>query len=282
MLGRWRLLAAATFFIAVPTTAFAARGYATNTVHLRAGPGTAYPIVDTISGGAHVTIHGCLSDHAWCDVTWHRDRGWMKASYLNYFYNNRYVYLPDYIDTIDVPIVVFALNDYWGNYYVGRPWYHRRAHWARFWRSHHRHGDWRHRHARQWDRERVRGADHRRVTTIRHHRNVGAGFRTRDAMRHHNRSIGMNRRMLQGRMAAHNRTVRPDRGFRTGGHFGRAGIRPGISARRMGGGGHAMGRMHMGGGRAMGGGRMSGGIRSMGGGRVMGSGHSGMGGGHRH
>lgn len=270
MLGRWRLLAAAIFFIAAPATAFAARGYATNTVHLRAGPGTAYPIVDTIPGGAHVTIHGCLRDRDWCDVTWHRDRGWVSANYLNYFYRNRYVYLPNYFDTIDVPIVTFALNDYWANYYVGRPWYHRRAHWAHYWRGHRHHGDWR--HARHRDRDHVRGSDHRRVTNM-HHRRDSAGIRRREVTRHHGRSIGMSHRARHDRMVTHNRAMR------TRGHSGLANHRA-MRGHGMSGGHRAMGRMHMGGGRAMGGARISGGIHTTGGGRVMGRGHSG--GGHRH
>jgi uncharacterized protein YraI len=140
MLKRWRVLITAIFAIAAPATALAARGYATNTVNMRAGPGTEYPVVDTIPAGAHVTIHGCLSDYAWCDVSWRGDRGWVASSYLNYFYRNEYVYLPDYVGVIDVPIVTFALGPYWSSYYVGRPWYHRRAYWQQVWRSHGRYG----------------------------------------------------------------------------------------------------------------------------------------------
>ena len=66
---------------------------------MRAGPGTEYPVVKTVPAGAPVNVHGCLSDHDWCDVSWSGDRGWVSADYLNYFYNNRYVYLPSYADT---------------------------------------------------------------------------------------------------------------------------------------------------------------------------------------
>ena len=138
---RRRLIPIATAFVLfLPGAALAARGYATSDVNMHAGPGNEYPIVDRIPAGAHVNIHGCLGDYAWCDVSWRVDRGWVSANYLDYFYNNRYVYLPDYIDVIDVSIVTFSLGSYWSEYYTGRPWYHRRAHWRHFWHSRGRYG----------------------------------------------------------------------------------------------------------------------------------------------
>ncbi len=44
--------------------------------------------------------------------------------------------MPDSCDEIDVPIVPFVLTSYRSSYYVGRPWYHRRAHWGGYWQSH--------------------------------------------------------------------------------------------------------------------------------------------------
>ena len=75
---------------------------------------------------------------AWCDVSWSDDRGWVSSQYLEYLYRNRYVYLPDYVDEIDVPVVPFVLTSYWSSYYAGRPWYQRRAYWNGYWRSHER------------------------------------------------------------------------------------------------------------------------------------------------
>jgi hypothetical protein len=63
------------------------------------------------------------------------DRGWVSSQYLEYLYRNRYVYLPDYVDEIDVPVVPFVLTSYWSSYYAGRPWYHRRAYWRGYWQS---------------------------------------------------------------------------------------------------------------------------------------------------
>jgi uncharacterized protein YraI len=125
----------ATMLLA-PTAALAAPGIVTASVGMRAGPGPGFPMVDRIPGGAHVNIHGCLRGDAWCDVSWSGDRGWVSSQYLEYLYRNRYVYLPDYVDVIDVPVVPFVLSSYWSSHYSGRPWYHRHAYWRGYWQSH--------------------------------------------------------------------------------------------------------------------------------------------------
>ncbi|WP_027526786.1 SH3 domain-containing protein [Bradyrhizobium sp. Ec3.3] len=132
-----RLVLAAAMLLA-PTAALAAPGIVTASVGLRAGPGPGFPMVDRIPGGARVNIHGCLRGNAWCDVSWSDDRGWVSSQYLEYLYRNHYVYLPDYVDEIDVPVVPFVLSSYWSSYYAGRPWYHRRDYWANYWTSHER------------------------------------------------------------------------------------------------------------------------------------------------
>lgn len=119
-----------------PAAALAAPGIVTTSVSMRAGPGTGFPTVDRIPGGTRVDIHGCIRGDAWCDVSWTANRGWVSSRYLEYLYHNHFVYLPDYVDVIDVPIVPFVLSSYWADYYAGRPWYHRRAYWDGYWRSH--------------------------------------------------------------------------------------------------------------------------------------------------
>ena len=128
----------AAVVLLMPTAALAAPGIVTTTVSLRAGPGEGFPTVDRIPGGARVNIHGCLRGTAWCDVSWSDDRGWVSSQYLEYLYRNRYVYLPDYVDEIDVPVVPFVLASYWSSHYAGRPWYQRRAYWSGYWQSHER------------------------------------------------------------------------------------------------------------------------------------------------
>jgi uncharacterized protein YraI len=120
----------------LPSAALAAPGVVTTSVNLRAGPGDGFPVVDRIPGGAKVNIHGCLKGDAWCDVSWSDDRGWVTSDELQWLYRNNYVYLSDYYDDIDVPVVPFVIGTYWSSYYAGRPFYHRRAHFDRYWRSH--------------------------------------------------------------------------------------------------------------------------------------------------
>ena len=121
-----------------PTAALAAPGIVTVSTGLRAGPGSGFPLVDRIPEGARVNIHGCLRGNAWCDVSFSDDRGWVSSQYLEYLYRNHYVYLPDYVDEIDVPVVPFVLSSYWSSYYEGRPWYRRHAYWNNYWTSHER------------------------------------------------------------------------------------------------------------------------------------------------
>ncbi|MBW8856679.1 MAG: SH3 domain-containing protein, partial [Bradyrhizobium sp.] len=119
-----------------PTAALAAPGIVTVSTGLRAGPGAGFPLVDRIPECARVNIHGCLRGNAWCDVSFSDDRGWVSSQYLEYLYRNHYVYLPDYADEIDVPVVPFVLSSYWSSYYEGRPWYRRHAYWNSYWSSH--------------------------------------------------------------------------------------------------------------------------------------------------
>lgn len=121
-----------------PTAALAAPGIVTVSTGLRAGPGSGFPLVDRVPGGARVNIHGCLRGNAWCDVSFSDDRGWVSSQYLEYLYRNHYVYLPDYVDEVDVPVVPFVLSSYWSSYYEGRPWYRRYAYWNNYWTSHER------------------------------------------------------------------------------------------------------------------------------------------------
>ena len=130
-----RILIAAAMLL-LPSAALAAPGMVTTSVGLRAGPGNGFPVVDRIPGGSHVNIHGCLRGDAWCDVSWSDDRGWVSSDELQWLYRNHYVYLSDYYDDIDVPVVPFVLGTYWSTYYAGRPFFHQRARFDRYWRSH--------------------------------------------------------------------------------------------------------------------------------------------------
>src|SRR4051812_35220023 len=128
-----RLIAA--MLLATPAAAVAAPGMITTSVNLRAGPSAEFPVVNRLSRGAPVEVHGCIRQALWCDVSWGRERGWVAAQYLDYFYDGRYVDLPSYVDVVDVPVASFALTSYWSSFYFGRPWYRRQAWWNRHWNT---------------------------------------------------------------------------------------------------------------------------------------------------
>ena len=97
-----RLVAA--LLLATPASALAAPGIVTASVNLRAGPSVDFPAVDRIPAGVPVNVLGCIRQDLWCDVSWEGERGWVAAQYLDYLYGDRYVYLPTYVDVIDVPV----------------------------------------------------------------------------------------------------------------------------------------------------------------------------------
>ncbi len=111
-------------------------GYATANVNMRTGPDTEFPSVGVIPEGDDLYVKGCLRDESWCDVLWDGSRGWVYSEYLAFDYRGEMTPLPDVgLSVFGIPIVSFAAHDYWGRYYVGRPWYKDRARWESYrWR----------------------------------------------------------------------------------------------------------------------------------------------------
>jgi uncharacterized protein YraI len=110
----------------------AAPGVTTANVNLRAGPGTAYPVVVTVPKGSPITTYGCQGNYSWCDVSWGGERGWMSASYIYVTYQGRRrVLTPALAPAVGITVVVFNRN-YWNRYYSGRPWY---RNWNRYYRQ---------------------------------------------------------------------------------------------------------------------------------------------------
>jgi uncharacterized protein YraI len=117
--------------VLTPAAAVAANGYATVTVNERAGPSTGYPVVTVVPAGAGVTIYGCLSDIAWCDVAYAGTRGWVQGGYLQALYEAHRVAVPTYAPRLGIPFITFNIGVYWDNYYRHRPFYGKRARFAR-------------------------------------------------------------------------------------------------------------------------------------------------------
>lgn len=118
-------------FAAVPGLAEAAvRGYSTANVNMRSGPGTNYPAVTVIPVGATLTIHGCLREVPWCDVSFARGRGWVAGRYVQAVYRQNRVYVePRYYQGLGVPTIDFDVGVYWDRYYRDRDFYRERDRW---------------------------------------------------------------------------------------------------------------------------------------------------------
>ncbi|SEP80795.1 Uncharacterized conserved protein YraI [Faunimonas pinastri] len=121
---------------ALPGIAAAATtGYSTANVNLRSGPSTQYPPVAVLQTGTPLNIYGCLTGYTWCDVNYAGNRGWVSGAYLQFMYQSRRVYVPEYAPRVGVPIVTFDVDNYWDRYYHGRTFYRERDRWDRFdWR----------------------------------------------------------------------------------------------------------------------------------------------------
>ena len=119
--------------MAAPVMAQAAtQGFSTANVNMRSGPSTAYPAVVVIPVGAPLTIHGCLSDTPWCDVSFSYGRGWVAGRYVQASYRQNRVYVePRYYRDLGVPIITFEAGRYWDSHYRDRDFYRDRDRWRR-------------------------------------------------------------------------------------------------------------------------------------------------------
>lgn len=123
---------------AAPAVALAQDAIVTTDLNMRAGPSTAFPVVDVLEERTLVEVHGCVTGYSWCDVSADANRGWVSGAYLSYAAGGSYVPLVEYVSDYDVPIISFSVGSYWDSYYRNRPWYVERARWRERWD-----GNWR-------------------------------------------------------------------------------------------------------------------------------------------
>jgi uncharacterized protein YraI len=105
------------------------------TAHLRAGPGTAYPVVAVMGTGTPVELFGCEQGYGWCDVQAGPSRGWVDAYLLqsDLVVSGTPVLIVNGAATLGVPLITFTFGSYWDTYYRGRPWYANRAYYYSYW-----------------------------------------------------------------------------------------------------------------------------------------------------
>jgi uncharacterized protein YraI len=120
---------ALALFACLALPAFAADGYVTGNVNLRAGPDTQYPVVTVVPLGTAVSIQGCTEGWEWCDVVTMGTRGWVSGGYVQYTYQDQRVIVRDNGARVGIPIISFVIGAYWGSYYSDRPFYRQRDYW---------------------------------------------------------------------------------------------------------------------------------------------------------
>ncbi|WP_086921776.1 SH3 domain-containing protein [Variovorax sp. JS1663] len=129
ILGR-RWIAIGLLAFALPLAASAQQAFSRGTVNLRAGPSGDYPLVARLGPGQPFEVLGCTRGYSWCDVVLPDGlRGWLFAASIDYAYEDRRVPLASYGAMIGVPIVGFAIGNYWGDHYRDRSWYGEQRWW---------------------------------------------------------------------------------------------------------------------------------------------------------
>ena len=100
--------------------------------NLRAGPSaTTIRWWSGSAAGSRWTWSVARNGYGWCDVALPDGlRGWLYASGLDYAADGGRVPLMGYGAAIGIPIVGFAVGNYWGSYYRDRPWYGDRRWWG--------------------------------------------------------------------------------------------------------------------------------------------------------
>ena len=104
------LAAIAAIFATASVAARAQDAYTTVNLNMRAAPDIDYPLIRTLPAGTAVSVQGCIDGWLWCDVIAYGDRGWVAGDYLEFFYRNHRVLLPDYGARYGIPIISFMIG----------------------------------------------------------------------------------------------------------------------------------------------------------------------------
>lgn len=130
---KFRSLLVCAVAAVLPAVVAAQQARAVTTIALRAGPDSQYPFVAGYGPGTPLSVQGCTDGYGWCDVIGPNGyRGWVYAGDIAYPYQRREVPVISYGPVIGIPIITFALGNYWGTHYHHRSWYRDRDRWERY------------------------------------------------------------------------------------------------------------------------------------------------------
>jgi uncharacterized protein YraI len=105
-------------------------GYSGVNLNIRSGPSAKFPAVGVLGAGSELTIHGCVKEYRWCDISASGMRGWASGAHIQFLYENRRVYVPAYAAQVEIPIVTFHVSDYWNTYYRDYSFYSEYDRWS--------------------------------------------------------------------------------------------------------------------------------------------------------
>ena len=115
---------------ATPALARDSRAFTLRSTPILAGPERDYPVLRWLRANRAVTVHGCLDDQSWCDVSARADRGWVDGSDLAVTYRGRRTRIDAGINAeLGIGIVSFLFGNYWDDHYRGRSFYAQRSRW---------------------------------------------------------------------------------------------------------------------------------------------------------
>lgn len=113
----------------LPLAAHAQNAFTTQSVNMRAGPDSAFPLVAWIPAGTPVQVFGCLEGWRWCDVQWGFNRGfvWSQALQTSFGPQPSVIFYGG--PGVGLPLITFSIGSYWNSFYRNQPWWGSRNYW---------------------------------------------------------------------------------------------------------------------------------------------------------
>lgn len=111
------LIGVMSLFAAGAAMADPGPGHVRAPLNMRAGPGTAFPIVMVLSRDVQVEIIGCLDDRSWCDVEYSGARGWVSGAYISVLIEGGYHPVRDSGARVVISVLGWDIDGYWDDHY---------------------------------------------------------------------------------------------------------------------------------------------------------------------
>ncbi len=128
----WLLtLISSLFVVGLALKAEASEAFVVDNTFLFSGPDYDMPRVERLRHGSSVDVIGCIDGYQWCDVVTFDERGWVPGDFLEFDMDGRREPIYSAAPFLGLMILSFSLEEYWGEHYHHRPWFHDRDHWRR-------------------------------------------------------------------------------------------------------------------------------------------------------